>query len=116
MVECDKVEYDTQRIDQDADIDKCIPEQWRGFFRNMHQGHEPLLKKLADDLVSKGQALNNDRSSFDVKKDCEHTARIDCVSPGTCFSRYPDWRRYSATIVRFDTLSHRFKSGINSSN
>ena len=68
MVECDKVEYDTQIIDQDADIDKCIPEQWRGFFRNMHQGHEPLLKKLADDLVSKGQALNNDRSSFVVRR------------------------------------------------
>ena len=67
MVDCDKVEYDTQRIDQDADID-CIPEQWRGFFRNMHQGHEPLLKKLADDLVSKGQALNNDRSSFVVRR------------------------------------------------
>ena len=31
MVECDKVEYDTQRIDQDADIEKCIPGQWRGF-------------------------------------------------------------------------------------
>ena len=68
MVECDKVEYDTQRIDQDADIDKYIPEQWRGFFRNMHRGHEPLLKKLADDLVSKGQALNNDRSSFVVRR------------------------------------------------
>ena len=81
MVECDKVEYDTQRIDQDADIDKCIPEQWRGFFRNMHQGHEPLLKKLADDLVSKGQALNNDRSSFVVRRleDYDHTARIDCI-------------------------------------
>ena len=61
-----KVEYDTQRIDQDADIDKCIPEQWRGFFRNINQCEDPLLKKLADDLVSKGQALNNDRSSFDV--------------------------------------------------
>ena len=34
----------------------------------MHQGHEPLLKKLADDLVSKGQALNNDRSSFVVRR------------------------------------------------
>ena len=66
MVECDKVEYDTQRIDQDADIDKCIPEQWRGFFRNINQYDDPLLKKLADDLVSKDQALNNDRSSFDV--------------------------------------------------
>ena len=66
IVECDKVEYDTQRIDQDADIDKCIPEQWRGFFRNINQCEDPLLKKLADDLVSKGQALNNDRSSFDV--------------------------------------------------
>ena len=32
MVECDKVEYDTQRIDQDAYIDKCIPEKWKGFF------------------------------------------------------------------------------------
>ena len=61
-----KVEYDTQRIDQDADIDKCIPEQWRGFFRNINQCDDPLLKKLADDLVSKGQALNNDRSSLDV--------------------------------------------------
>ena len=66
IVECDNVEYDTQRIDQDADIDKCIPEQWRGFFRNINQCEDPLLKKLADDLVSKGQALNNDRSSFDV--------------------------------------------------
>ena len=34
----------------------------------MNQGKDPLLKKLADDLVSKGQALNNDRSSFDVQK------------------------------------------------
>ena len=32
----------------------------------MNQGKDPLLKKLADDLVSKGQALNNDRSSCDV--------------------------------------------------
>ena len=59
MVESDKVEYDTQRIDQDADIDKCIPEQWRGVFRNINQGEDPLLKKLDDDL-------NNDRSSFDI--------------------------------------------------
>ena len=35
-----------------------------GFFWNINQGEDPLL--LADDLVSKGQALNNDRSSFDV--------------------------------------------------
>ena len=64
MVECDKVEYDTQRIDQDVYIDKCIPEQWKGFFWNINQGEDPLL--LVDDLVSKGQAMNNDRSSFDV--------------------------------------------------
>ena len=31
MVERDKVEYDTQRINHNAYIDKCIPEQWRGF-------------------------------------------------------------------------------------
>ena len=37
-----------------------------GVFRDMNQGKDPLLKKLADDLVSKGQALNNDRSSCDV--------------------------------------------------
>ena len=85
MVECDKVGYDTQRIDQDADIDKCIPEQWRGFFRNMHQGHEPLLKKLADDLVSKGQALNNDRSSFVVRRSSFVVRRLK-----DCEHRYPD--------------------------
>ena len=37
-----------------------------GFFRNINQCEDPLSKKLADDLVNKGQALNNDRSSFDV--------------------------------------------------
>ena len=41
---------------------------WRGFFRNINQCEDPLLKKLADDRVNKGQALNNDRSSFDVKR------------------------------------------------
>ena len=31
IVECGKVEYDTERVDHNAYIDKCIPEQWRGF-------------------------------------------------------------------------------------
>ena len=34
MVECDKVEYDTQRKGQDADVDKCTPEQWRVFTKH----------------------------------------------------------------------------------
>ena len=78
----------------------------------MNQGKDPLLKKLADDLVSKGQALNNDRSSCDFQRTANTPQEKDCVSPSTCVLRQQNGieEKRDVTIVHFDTLSHRIWS------
>ena len=66
--------------------------------------------KFAMSWGRKGTAIRR-RSSFG------HTGRKDCVDPSSLFHRKQNGveKKHDANMVHFDTLIHRFLSGINCS-
>ena len=66
-------------------------------FPKYASGSRATVKKLADDLVSKGQALNNDRSSFVVRRSSFVVRRSSFVV-----------RRSSFVVRRLKDCEHRY--------